>query len=62
VKILVVFLVGPFAFFFKDRAAYVRIRFGPRLGLSCLASTSREESAESSSSLRPEVPLWCASV
>jgi len=36
VKILVVFLVGPFAFFFKDRAAYVRIRFGPRLGLFML--------------------------
>lgn len=36
VKILVLFLVGLFAFFIKDRAAYVRIRFGPRLGLFML--------------------------
>jgi hypothetical protein len=36
VKILVVLLVGPFAFFFKDRATYVGIRFGPRLGLFML--------------------------
>src|SRR5208282_1487204 len=36
VKILVVLLVGIFAFFFKDRTARVRIRFGPCLGLFML--------------------------
>ena len=36
VNILVVLLVGSFAFFFKDRAAHVGIRFGPRMGLFML--------------------------
>jgi len=36
VKILVVFLAGPFGFLFKDRAAHVGIRIGPRLGLFML--------------------------
>jgi len=36
VSFLVVLFVGPFAFFFKDRAAHVRIRFGSRLRLFML--------------------------
>jgi len=36
VEILGVLLVGLFAFFIKDGAAYMRIRFGPRLGLFML--------------------------
>jgi len=36
VSFLAVLLVGPFAFFLKDRAAHVRIRLGSRLGLFML--------------------------